>query len=85
MYYINTNLADTNSWQHTTQVQDWQNQRNRDHARNVSTNWAKGWTFVDVQFTGNHYKVHYRDHSGHYRTVFMDTGFRFQQSQDRYC
>lgn len=85
MYYSTTTLPNTNSWQNISQVQNWQNQQNRNYASELAGNWAPGWSVVDVQDTGNQYKVHFRDNHGHYKTVFMDHSFRYQQTQDRYC
>jgi hypothetical protein len=85
MYYINTTLADTNSWQYTSQVQNWHHYQNRDHARYMAQSWAWGWIFVDIQDTGSQYKVHFHDHHGHYRTIFMDHDYRYQRTEGRYC
>lgn len=85
MYYIPTTQPYTNSWQHTVQVQNWQHQQDHDHAWRMSQYWARGWTFIDVQFITNQYHVHYRDHDGHYRTIFLDHDFHYLQDQDRYC
>lgn len=85
MYYITTTQPYTNSWPRTVQVQNWQHQHDRDHARYMSQYWAPGWTFIDVQVTTVHYKVHYRDGYGHFRTIYLDHDFRYQQDQDGYC
>ena len=86
MYYITTNHTDTNSWYRTYQVQDWRNQNNCNHARNIARYYAqdRDWEFLDTQHRGNQYMVHFRDNDGHYRTVTIDRDFNVQRSDDRY-
>lgn len=87
MYYIHTTQADTNNWQRTYQVQNWQHHRDCDRAASIARYWAhdRDWDVIDTQHMGHYYKVHLRDNHGHFRTIIVDRDFHVLSSENRYC
>jgi hypothetical protein len=57
---------------------------NRQKAQNMVRQWFNGWKIVDCQYDGHDFKVHARDSNGTYKTVYIDSRYKYERTKTGY-